>query len=113
MLENKENAVIKCYIDRQVSVDEDLDTKEDLNDFDLDFIVDELDSGQTEKFGESLPGSFKQGTYGGKGAVTAEYEARCYFCLNPECDGDEGGIDKNGESKDTAKIKFQANPDSA
>jgi len=111
VLENKESSVIKCYIDRQVTVDEDLNGKEELSDFDLDFIVDELDAGEKETFQESLPGSFKEGTYGGEGKVTANYDARCYYCTNAECEGTDGGIDKDGESKDTAKIKFQANPD--
>ncbi|MEK6839449.1 MAG: hypothetical protein AABX72_00780, partial [Nanoarchaeota archaeon] len=109
-LENKESSVIKCFIDRETSVDKDLDGKEDLHDYDLDFIIDELDPAQKEKFKESLPGSFKEGTYDGKGKVTVTYEARCYYCINPSCEGDDGGVDKNGESKDTAKVKFEAKP---
>ena len=113
VLDNKESSVIKCFIDREVVVDKDSDGEEDLRDIDLDFIVDELDNSEEATYKESLPGSFKQGSYSGKGKVTASYEARCYYCINPECEGDNGGVDKNGESVRTAKIRFKADPDAS
>ncbi len=113
VLDSKEDSVIKCFIDREVTVDKDSDGEEDLRDIDLDFIVDELDNREKTEFKESLPGSFKQGSYGGKGKVMASYEARCYYCINPECEGENGGVDKNGESIRTAKIRFKADPDAS
>jgi len=106
-LENAESAVIKCFIDRTVLVDENGDGKEELMDLDLNFVKDELDPGQKTEIDESLPGAFDKGTYHNKGKITAEYEVRCYYCIDPECED----TDKNGESTKTAKVKFQVQED--
>lgn len=107
-LDNKEKNVIICYIDRHTTVDENRDGKIDLEDFDLDFIVEELDPLEKFTWKDSLPGEFKDGTYSGYGKTTAEYEARCYYCIDKFCS--EGG-DKNGESVGSAKLKFDAKSD--
>ena len=74
-----------------------------MTDFDLDSFVYELDPLEKFSWGDSLPGSFSQGTYGEKGKVTTVYDARCYYCTDKFCDE----YDVNGESMDSAKIKFQ------
>ncbi len=108
-LENKEPNVAKCFVDRRVAVDENLDGDDDLTDVGLDLFVYELDPGEKYEWDDSIPGSFEQGTYNGEGRVVVDYDARCYFCIDKFCDK----YDKNGETKESVKIRFKADPDAA
>lgn len=107
-LENQESGVTKCFIDREVTVDENLDGKDDLRDYDLDIFVYELDPYEKFTWTDSLPGSFDQGSYDGAGKITALYEARCYYCVDASCED----YDENGESDDSIKVKVEAKPGS-
>ena len=106
-LQNEESSRIICYVDRHITVDKDFDGKTDLEDFDLDFIIDELDSYGKFDWKDSLPGAFKEGDYNGKGSVSVKYDSRCYYCIDKGC---SGGGDKDGESSMSIKLKFKANP---
>jgi hypothetical protein len=104
-LNNLEPNDIVCYVDREITVDTDLDGEDDLHDFDLDYLLIEFDKYEKFDWKESLPGAFEEGEYEGEGKVTVKYEARCYFCKDREC---TYGGDKGGESIGTAKAIFTA-----
>ena len=106
-IQNKESEKIFCEVDRKIDVDTDLD-----GDLDIEGIYSLNRHGLKMKpvakeilqAGiESVPGNVKE--YQGKGEIWAEYEVRCYFCLDEKCDSYE----KRGETKETAGFRVRIN----
>ncbi len=97
VLENKERNVIKCFVDRMVKIDTDFDTEIDTEDADLDLHVVEIDGGSKEEISDVLPGEVKSGEYLGVGQVQVDYDVRCYYCIDVECeDWEERGESRSG-----------------
>ncbi|MEK6903943.1 MAG: hypothetical protein AABW64_04850, partial [Nanoarchaeota archaeon] len=106
-IENKERDKILCSIDRKVDIDTDIDGSFDIEGiYSLDRHTVKIKPAESEEIKsgiESVPGSVPE--YQGKGEVWAEYEARCYFCLDDKCNGYE----KRGESKNKKYFRVRIN----
>ncbi|MBI1972732.1 hypothetical protein HYS50_01875 [Candidatus Woesearchaeota archaeon] len=94
-LNNKEAEPILCKIDRDVQIDTNFDGKNDLKDIDLDRFKVEIDPKGSEIItSDVVPGTIETGTYEGKGDIQTTYDARCYFCLDEDCNK----VDEKAES---------------
>ncbi len=103
---NEDSSTMVCFIDRHVTVDENFDNNPELEDYNLDMFIEEVDKKSQEIIKDTAPGTFEQGEYNGIGKVTVEYEVRCYYCLDLLCDEH----DPLGETKKSRLLKFSVNP---
>ena len=92
---NKETEPIMCKLDRDIEIDTDFDGTRDIKDADVNRFKIEMDPKGTKNINSDVvPGTVETGTYEGTGDVRATYEARCYFCLDEDCNT----IDEDAES---------------
>lgn len=83
---NKEAESIMCKIDREIEIDTDFDGRIDIEDADVNRFKIEIDPKATKTINSDVvPGLVETGTYEGKGDIRATYEARCYYCLDEDC----------------------------
>lgn len=103
---NKETEPIMCKLDRDIEIDTDFDGRIDIKDADVDRFKIELDPKATKTItSDVVPGSVETGTYEGTGDIHATYEARCYFCLDEDCNK----IDDEAESTQEAFFRVWIN----
>lgn len=106
-LQNKEREKILCSIDRKIDIDVDIDGTLDVEGiYSLDrhtVKIKPIESEEIKAGIESVPGSVPE--YQGKGELWVEYEARCYFCLDDQCDSYE----KRGETKNKKYFRVRIN----
>ena len=103
---NKELESIMCKLDRTIEIDTDFDDTIDIRDADVDRFKIEMDSKGTKTINSDVvPGTVETGTYEGSGDIRATYEARCYFCLDEDCNT----IDEDAESVQEAFFRVWIN----
>lgn len=91
-VENLELTEIQCKLDKKTEFDNDQDGEIDNTDYHLDRYILEMTVGDEEILNDAVTGI---------GKITVEYEARCYFCENSDCDN----VFFEGETVETAKLK--------
>lgn len=101
-IENRERAGIICKLDKTVSIDEDQDGEVDDVTYDLDRYVLEMGIDDKEILKDSVTGV---------GKITVDYEGRCYFCTNDQCEGSGSdlGYFEDGETLHTSKLRIIIN----
>tara|TARA_Y100000310_G_scaffold334233_1_gene413536 strand:- start:67435 stop:68364 length:930 start_codon:yes stop_codon:yes gene_type:complete len=110
-IQNKEKDKIFCEVDKKVDLDTDLDGTLDIKGiYSLNRQRVKIPSATKKVFQagmESLPGDLQthEKEYKGKGEIWAEYEVRCYFCLDDRCDK----LERKGEGKQKALIRVRIN----
>ncbi len=93
---NKEPKRIRCFMDYSASIDTNNDGTVDLTTQKLNDRIIELNPGENKvEQGFSIPRNDK---FTGKGDVSAEYNVRCYFCLDAKCDSKEEELKKAGNT---------------
>lgn len=92
-IENEELTEIQCKLDKKVEFDEDQDGEIDDTSYHLDRHVIEMAQGDDEELQDAVTGI---------GKVTVEYEARCYFCEQADCEN----VFYSGEMSKTAKLRI-------
>ncbi len=103
---NKETEPIMCKLDRDIQIDTDFDGAIDIKDADVDRFKIEIDpKGSKTITSDVVPGTVETGTYEGTGDIHATYEARCYFCLDEDCNK----IDDEAESTQEAFFRVWIN----
>jgi len=95
-VKNLESTRVQCKIDESIDIDEDQDGDTDETMYNLDLHVLELSPGEEDVIEDSIIAI---------GMVHGEYEARCYFCEDKDCDN----VFYEGETKVKAKLKFLVN----
>jgi len=75
-IKNTESTKIQCKIDETINIDEEFDGEYENTDYNLDLHILELDPGEEEIINDAVIES---------GSVKGEYEGRCYFCEDKDC----------------------------
>ena len=103
---NNEPVRTKCYIDRTIDIDEDFDGTIDITEIDLDHMVVELSGGSKKEIADAVPGEVKNGDYNGVGSINVEYESRCFFCIDKDCNT----IQQEAKETKSAMLQVRINP---
>ncbi len=98
---NEERETIQCEIDKDVKIDENSDGSVEARDYGRIATL-EIDPRSKEEKSETVPATPEEGTYNGVGRITALYKAKCFFCLDNECNA----IEEDGKSEKTAIAKI-------
>ncbi|MDP3917245.1 MAG: hypothetical protein Q8Q42_03075 [Nanoarchaeota archaeon] len=76
-IKNEENTKIQCKVDETIRIDGEFDGEYENTDYNLDLHVLEINIGEEEIINDAVITT---------GEVKGEYEARCYFCEDKDCD---------------------------
>ncbi len=100
-IKNDESEQIQCEVDKDIKIDTDFDNTPDARDYGRVATL-ELDPNSNEEKRETIPADPEEGSYLGRGRLTASYKAKCFFCIDNECNA----VEKDGKSEKTATAKI-------